>query len=103
MHFQATGEGSYAKHIALGDYYDEIVELADSLTEAIQGCYGEIVTGYPSMFANVNTEPLEYLLSLKDYVTNNRDQLPQESNIQNEIDGIATLIDSTIYKLKFLR
>lgn len=103
MHFQATGEGSYAKHIALGDYYDEVVELADSLTEAIQGCYGEIVTGYPSMFANVNTEPLEYLLSLKDYVANNRDQLPQESNIQNEIDSIATLIDSTIYKLKFLR
>jgi hypothetical protein len=29
--------------------------------------------------------------------------MPQESNIQNEIDTIATLIDSTIYKLRFLK
>jgi hypothetical protein len=103
MHFQAVGEGSYAKHIALGLYYDGIVELTDSLNEAIQGCYSEIITGYPAMFANVNVEALDYLLSLKEYVDNNRKQMPQESNIQNEIDSIATLIDSTIYKLTFLR
>jgi hypothetical protein len=35
-------------------------------------------------------------------VAETRDKLPMESNIQNEIDTIATLIDSTIYKLKFL-
>jgi hypothetical protein len=103
MHLSVKGDGSYAKHQALGAYYEEIVELVDTLAEAIQGCYGEIIDNYPTMFANVSGEPLEYILMLKDYVANNRVNMPQESNIQNEIDTIATLIDSTLYKLTFLR
>jgi CRISPR/Cas system CMR-associated protein Cmr5 small subunit len=99
MHFKTK---SYAQHVALAAYYDGIVENVDSLTEAIQGCYGELVTDYPSMFANVTAEPLAYVEALREYVTETRDKLPTESNIQNEIDTIATLIDSTIYKLKFL-
>lgn len=99
MHFKTR---SYAQHIALGTYYDGIVEAVDSLTEAIQGCYGELVTDYPSMFANVSAEPLAYVETLREYVAETRGKLPTESNIQNEIDTIATLIDSTIYKLKFL-
>jgi hypothetical protein len=103
MHFKVEGEGSYARHVALGTYYDEIVGLVDTLAEAIQGCYGELIEGYPTMFANVGGNALEYMLMLKDYVADNRKGMPQESNIQNEIDNIATLIDSTLYKLTFLR
>jgi hypothetical protein len=103
MHLKVSGEGSFSQHSALATYYDGIVELTDSLAEAIQGCYGKLIEDYPSMFANVNSEPLEYLLMLKDYVASNRKEMPQESNIQNEIDSIATLIDSTLYKLTFLR
>jgi hypothetical protein len=101
-HFMHLQTNSYAKHIALGAYYDEIVDLVDSVAETIQGCYGEIITGYPTMFANVGTEPLEYLKSLQVFVADSRVNLPQDSNIQNEIDNVATLIDSTIYKLQFL-
>ncbi len=103
MHLQATGEGSFAKHSALGTYYDEIVDLTDAVAEAIQGCYREIISTYPNMFANVTGEPLDYMLMLKNYVADKRQEMPQESNIQNEIDTIATLIDNTIYKLTFLR
>ncbi len=99
MHLQSK---SYSQHIALGSFYDEIVEATDSVAETIQGCYGEIINGYPAMFANVNAEPLSYLESLKKFVADTRTDMPQESNIQNEIDNVATLIDSTIYKLKFL-
>jgi hypothetical protein len=100
MHLKTT---SYAAHVALGAYYDEIVDLVDGLAEAIQGCYGEIIDNYPTMFANVSGEPLSYLEMLKDYVAEKRVDMPQDSNIQNEIDTIATLIDSTIYKLRFLK
>jgi len=103
MHLQVTGEGSNAKHMALAAYYDGIVDLADGLAEAIQGCEQTIITGYPRMFANVTGEPLAYLEGLKQYVAVNRESISEESNIQNEIDSIVTLIDSTIYKLKFLR
>lgn len=100
MHLQTT---SYAAHVALGTYYDEIVDLVDAVAESIQGCYGEIISDYPNMFSNVSIEPLEYMTMLKEFVSENRQNLPQESNIQNEIDNIATLIDSTLYKLRFLK
>lgn len=103
MHLQAQGEGSFAKHMALGTYYDEIVDLVDGLAEAIQGCYEEIIAPYPNMFANVTGDSLEYMRMLKEYVAQTRQNMPELSNIQNEIDSIATLIDSTIYKLRFLK
>ena len=100
MHLQSR---SYAEHKALGEYYDGIPDLVDSVAEAIQGCYGELISGYPANYASVTSSPLDYMNSLKDYVDAVRDSLPQESNIQNEVDAIATLIDSTIYKLTFLK
>ena len=103
MHLQVTGEGSNAKHMALAAYYDGIVDLADGLAEVIQGCESAIITGYPKMFANVSGEPLPYLQSLKQFVEINRESVSDESNVQNEIDTILSLIDSTIYKLTFLR
>jgi DNA-binding ferritin-like protein len=103
MHLQAVGEGSYAKHQALGTYYDSIVETTDALAEAIQGCTGEIIKAYPPMFGNPEVEALDYLKSIREYVMNCRDQISEYSNIQNEIDTIMTLLDSTIYKLTFLR
>lgn len=102
-HLQAVGEGSYAKHIALGDYYEEIVEATDTLAEAIQGCLGEIIESYPPMFGNPATDALEYLKSIREYVIENREAISDYSNIQNEIDNIMSLLDSTIYKLTFLR
>lgn len=103
MHLQTVGEGSYAKHKALGAYYEGIVELVDSLAEAIQGCELAIINGYPKTFEASEMEPLAYLESLKQFVAVNRESVSDESNIQNEIDNIVTLIDSTIFKLKFLR
>lgn len=101
-HFSVTGAGSYAAHQALSTYYDEIVDLVDTVTEAIQGKYQVIISGYPNTFGNTDAEPLAYLLNLKDYVALTRVKLPQDSEIQNEIDNIANLINFTCYKLRFL-
>jgi DNA-binding ferritin-like protein len=103
MHFQTQGEGSYATHKALSKYYESIVNLTDGLVEIIQGCYGEIISDYPNMYSLSQDKPLDYMTTLKEYVAEKRQEMPQESNIQNEIDNIANLIDVTCYKLKFLR
>lgn len=102
-HFQVTGVGSYATHVALATYYDKIVELVDSLTESIQGAYEELVEPYPSAYAGNSLDALEYMRNLRDYVRLYRENLPQDSEIQNEIDNIATLLNQTVYKLKFLK
>jgi hypothetical protein len=102
QHFQVTGPGSYSAHVALNTYYDEIVDLVDSLTESIQGAYDVIIQPYPSMFAVGDSDPLTYLTDLRDYVRSERKGLPQDSEIQNEVDNIATLLNHTVYKLRFL-
>ena len=42
---------------------------------------------------------------LKDYVDEERHKegIPQDSEIQNLLDEISALIDSTLYKLRFLK
>lgn len=103
QHFQVTGEGSDAKHRALADYYEGIVDLVDSLTESIQGAYDELIKEYPRTFGAPSNDPLEYMRALRQYVRESRSALPQDSEIQNEIDSVATLINSTCYRLGFLR
>jgi DNA-binding ferritin-like protein len=103
MHFNVTGEGSDAAHRALQAYYEEIPELVDSLTESIQGAYGVLINATRQVYADTNLVPLEYIASLQRFVKEQRKTMPQDSEIQNEIDSIANLLNSTAYRLKFLR
>ena len=100
-HFFHWSTDSFSKHMALGTYYDEIVGLVDDLVETYMGCYDKI-TSFPSNYHQPK-EPVKYLESLKNFVDAARQDLPQETQIQNIIDEIAQLIDSTLYKLRFLK
>lgn len=93
---------SYSEHKALGEYYEAIIPLVDSLTETIQGLEGEIID-YPVDYYGPASSGLEELTSLKEYVSEERKGLPDNSEVQNIVDEIAALIDSTLYKLKFLK
>lgn len=94
---------SFAKHKALNDYYDEIIDLADGLVESYQGRYG-ILKGYKADAPWLEDENgvIEYFESLCQYVEETRANLPQDSYIQNQVDEVVALIESTKYKLKFL-
>ena len=99
-HFMHLSTDSYSAHKALGRYYEEIIELADDFAEAYQGRY-EKIKSYPSEFHD-GKDPVKYLKSIQGFVDEAREDLPQDSEIQNIIDEISQLIDSTLYKLKFL-
>jgi hypothetical protein len=100
-HFMHLQTKSFAQHMALGEYYDAIVELGDKWAEAYQGCY-DIITNYPKDF-HLATDPVKYLTQIKDFVDDIRKDLPSESQLQNIVDEIADQIDSTLYKLRFLK
>ncbi len=102
-HLQTQGPGSFAAHKALEDYYEGIVDLIDDIAEAIQGRYG-IITGYkmPETIREDNN-PEMYFQGLSKFVEMLRKDIPQDSYIQNEIDNVVKLIESTKYKLKFLQ
>ena len=44
-------------------------------------------------------DPVKYLTSIKEYVYKNREALPDDTQLQNIVDEIAALIDTTLYKL----
>ena len=100
-HFFHLSTNSYAQHKALGKYYEEIIELADDYAEAYMGCY-EQLKQFPNVY-HLPKEPLKYLESLQTFVMDASKDLPQEQALINIVAEIQQLIDSTIYKLKFLK
>ena len=100
-HFAHWSTNSYAEHIALGDYYDEIVDLVDAYVEAYQGAY-EQIKSFPSAFHQPK-DIVKYLQSLQKFVKEARNDLPEDEQLCNLVDAIADLIDSTTYKLRFLK
>lgn len=100
LHLQTR---SYAKHMALGAFYEGLDDLTDSLAEIIQGKVG-LLTNYSNNYDLPPTDPITYLEQISAYVEASRMSIwfPQDSNVQNEVDGIVSLIDSTLYKLRYL-
>jgi len=91
-----------SEHQALGEFYPALEELVDSLAESMQGKYMSLME-YPDTYIAPQDTGLEELEALSEYVQFSRGQLPQDSEIQNQLDEIQSLINSTIYKLNFLR
>jgi hypothetical protein len=101
LHLQTK---SFAEHSALGGYYDEIVDIVDGLIESYQGKYS-IIKGYKKYDIEDykdTTTTVNYFKDLYSKVEDLRDCC-KDSYIQNEIDNVCKLINSTLYKLRFLK
>lgn len=98
MHWQTE---SYAAHQALGEYYSEIPELVDAVVEAYQGKTKVILRKFPMEMDDYESmTPLAYMEYLSQELTEGRALFGEDSEIQNLVDAIADLIDSTMYKLR---
>ena len=53
-HIAHLKTGSYAKHKALNEFYDSVVDMADSLAEASQGLYGKLDIPYLNMIGKID-------------------------------------------------
>lgn len=93
---------SYSEHKALEGLYTELPELVDSLVESFQGING-LVENYPPQTIAVSSDALKFVEVLSQFVVNNRSSVGQESELQNQVDEIKSLIDSTRYKLVNLK
>lgn len=106
FHWQTTGDGSFAAHMALNAYYDAIPDLTDTLVESYQGKHG-IVKGYApaERFDEYDTTTvLKYFKALATYVERSYDKLDaKDTYILNQMDNVKELIYSTIYKLENLK
>lgn len=103
-HLQVRGEeGSFAKHEALGKYYDGVLDFIDDVIEIYQGQYG-VVDGYDVIDTKdtATKDAIAYFEELAGYIKNARKCISAEdTHIHNFIDEIVALIYKTLYRLKF--
>jgi hypothetical protein len=94
---------SYAKHVALNTFYDEVIDVADSFAEVYQGRYG-LLGSIPILPAKNTANITEFLeaqlkeLEAARYSVCDR----SDSTLQQLIDNIVELYLRTLYKLRYL-
>lgn len=94
---------SFAKHSALNEFYDSIIELTDKFAEAYQGRHG-LIGPITLMSAKKTGNIVEFLQDSLADVEKMRYEVCEKTDtpIQNIIDEIVGLYLKAIYKLKFL-
>jgi hypothetical protein len=100
-HWAANGVGAYARHKALGKFYEEIIEAIDGVVEAYQGAFELIGTvGAPKTKAN---DILLMLIEDAAWIEKNHDKICKGNRaVANLLDVVTGVYLSTIYKLKNL-
>lgn len=103
-HLRVTGAGSFSAHTALGTFYIEIVERADSIVEAYQGRH-TIISSIPILTMEMDADIDDILESHMDDIESMRYSAvdKKDTAIQNLIDEAVALYLSTLYKLRNLK
>lgn len=100
-HLKVSGPGSLAKHEALNEFYDGIVDLADKFAETYQGKYG-IIEDIPLAENEFEGGCVEVLEAQVNWIDENRDDICDYRPLQNIIDEISGFYWAKLYKLKNL-
>lgn len=102
-HLFVTGPGSDAKHRALADFYDGVIEKADALAEACIARFGEF--DIPLLNNDFPGDVVASIEAQLKWLEDNRYKaVPREdSPIQNLIDDLVIHYLHSLYKLKRLQ
>lgn len=94
---------SYAQHVALNAFYDDIVDATDKLVEAYMGAAGKVVGEFEIPALKPVKDILKYLTEEVAWIDENRSEIASGiPALENIVDEITGLYLSTIYKLKQL-
>ena len=101
-HYVHLRTKSYAQHKALNSFYEDIVELSDSLYETYAGKYGQI--RFDAGASVKEEDPIKYFENMGDMLSDAQDFFNEkDTHLINILDEIKALIYRTLYKLKFLK
>ena len=104
LHLRVTGDGSYAAHKALGEFYDGLHGHTDTLIEGYQGVAEKLLnyTNMPIRTLDTTADAVGYLRDLYNTINKLQGMMPY-SEIVNNLDLVKDSINSTKYKLLFLK
>ena len=94
---------SFSKHMALGTFYDEIIDLADAFAEAYQGRHG-LIGPITLTSAKPTKNVIEFLEDSLKQIEAGRYEIcdKNDTTLQQLIDNIIEVYLRTLYKLRFL-
>ena len=104
LHLKVKGTGSYAAHKALNELYDALPGHADDLAEGYQGAAEKLLDYKEVAPKTLNSveDALAYIREMTSMVTSLQAKMPY-SEIVNDLDTIKSTLNSTKYKLLFLK
>lgn len=99
-HFQTK---SYAEHMALDEFYNNVIEAIDTLVEAYQGSFG-LIKDLPKAKDEKITDIIALLSDDAKWMKANRDSVCKKiTALENLLDGVMEVYLKAIYKLKNLK
>ena len=97
-HLEHWRTRSYAQHMALGSFYEDIIDNIDTIIECYQGNFGLITTS--NQTCSINKDIVKQLRSDVKWIADNRSAIAQNVDaLENLIDGLTEVYLRTIYKL----
>jgi hypothetical protein len=102
-HIHHLTTDSYAQHVALGEFYEGIDDLADRFIEAYQGKKSKIIFAEKALFLGENGLALVLYVGTEIATYRQMPGFPLDSELQNIVDELAGQVDATLYKLRFLK
>lgn len=97
LHLQTS---SYAEHVALQTFYEELIPLVDSFAEAYigeNGKFGSFSLRYAGYLLPSTSKKL--MSTYISWIEENRKEICESSHCQNVLDEILSLAYSTKYKI----
>lgn len=102
VHFAHLMSNSFAKHIALGELYDSIVDAVDEIAEVYSGEFGKL-TDLKCDCCVVPDDITKYIKDEFSWIKQNRNKIANGSTvIENLLDGLSALYSKALYKLENL-
>ena len=104
LHLKVTRQGSFAAHMALNTLYSDLPGHADDIVEQYQGVAETLIDipeAAPKPELKTVADAISYLRDIYDRINDVQEVCPY-SEINNSLDEIKSLINSSKYKLLFL-
>jgi hypothetical protein len=103
IHFAHLSSKSYSEHIALNEFYDGILELADKYAEVYMGLTKQVpVASWPRVELPTGT-PAEMLEEFLEDIEEEEEEDSDHQSLLNILAEMEELTAQTLYKLKNLK
>lgn len=100
FHWSVTGTGSYARHMALDEAIDSLLDVIDRITETTFALVGDLKITVPE--TKTPSDIVKHVSDFYQYVEKHRDLFPEDFS-QSIIDDYQEAVQQLLYRLERLQ